>query len=128
MPARAHLHALIEYNVIQRAVFAYFAGLHHNAVFKAGPLPNVYPAEQYAVFNAPFNYAAVRKQAVFNLRLRAVAGWGFVLYLCVNGMLRIEKIRAHGFVEKIHIVLKIARHGIQPRNVAIVTVAVELKL
>ena len=42
-------------------------------------------------------------------------------------MLRIEKIRAHGFVEKIHIVLKIARHGVKPRNVAIVTVAVELK-
>ena len=74
MPARAHLHALIEYNVIQRAVFAYFACLHHYAVFKAGPLPNVYPAEQYAVFYAAFNYAAVRKQAVFNLRVRAVAG------------------------------------------------------
>ena len=88
----------------------------------------MYPAEQYAVFYAPFNYAAVRKQAVFNLRLRAVAGGGFVLYLCVNGMLRIEKIRAHGFVEKVHVVLKIARHGVKPRNVAIVTVAVEFKL
>ena len=88
----------------------------------------MYPAEQYAVFYATFNYTAVRKQAVFNLRVRAVAGWGFILYLCVNGMLRIEKIRAHGFVEKVHVVLKIARHGVKPRNVAIVTVAVELKL